>query len=150
MLFFFLFTQAGRHASIAWEPHSNSATGEGPGFYLKATAEGVLLNDVALDLGKPVRLESRDVIGFGAVQNTPKSEKDDGNDDEVAKSASSSSSSSSSSSGSGPPRPRTTVQFLLPSRVLGVVTEDAIDHAAKLSVPPMIGGVGAGSGSTYI
>ena len=79
MLFFFLFTQAGRHASIAWEPHSNSATGEGPGFYLKATAEGVLLNDVSLDLGKPVRLESRDVIGFGAVRDRPKGEKDDGN-----------------------------------------------------------------------
>ena len=107
---------------------------------------GVFVNGAAVELGRTVRLQSRDIIGFGATSTQARARGNGEARDHVKNFAGAQSGENDQPHWmdvveggeeeliSKAPQSRTTVQFLLPSKVLGTVTDATIERASNVSL----------------
>ena len=107
---------------------------------------GVFVNGAAVELGRTVRLQSRDIIGFGATSTQARARGNGEAMDHVKNFAGAQSGENDQPHWmdvveggeeeliSKAPQSRTTVQFLLPSKVLGTVTDATIERASNVSL----------------
>ena len=107
---------------------------------------GVFVNGAAVELGRTVRLQARDIIGFGATSTQARARGNGEARDHVKNFAGAQSGENDQPHWmdvveggeeeliSKAPQSRTTVQFLLPSKVLGTVTDATIERASNVSL----------------